>query len=64
MDAKHLQFRDNFFDFIFIIAILHHLNDKDFQEIILEAKRVLKPSGYILIWNMLRFQALILGLRI
>lgn len=49
MDATNLKFPDNSFDYILIMAILHHLNDSYVNKILLEAKRVLKPRGKVLI---------------
>ena len=49
MDATRLQFSDNSFDYILIMAILHHLSDEDIEKVLLEAKRVLVPGGRILI---------------
>jgi len=45
MDAHHLQFEDDSFDFIFGAAILHHL---DLVSALDEIRRVLKPDGRIL----------------
>lgn len=49
MDATKLDFPDSSFDFIIIMAILHHLSDEQLSKVILEAKRVLKDDGTILI---------------
>lgn len=49
MDATNIDFPDQSFDFILIMAVLHHLNDEDSNKVIKEAKRVLKPNGQILI---------------
>lgn len=48
MDAANLQFPDKNFDFILIMAIIHHLNDEEANKVINEARRVLKPNGKIL----------------
>lgn len=45
MDAHDLQFDDATFDFVFGVAILHHLN---FEKAIQEISRVTKPGGDIL----------------
>jgi len=49
MDATSLRFSDNSFDYVLIMAILHHLDDNNVNKLLLEAKRVLKPGGKILI---------------
>lgn len=49
MDAKKLEFPDNTFDYILIMAILHHLNDSEARRVLAEAARVLKPDGKILV---------------
>lgn len=42
-----LPYRDNYFDFIICSEVLEHLSDD--KKALLETKRVLKPSGFILI---------------
>ncbi len=49
MDATELEFSDNSFDYILIMAILHHLDDDKINKVLSEAKRVLKPGGKILV---------------
>ncbi len=49
MDATNLSFPNNCFDIILIVAILHHLDDKQASRVLKEAKRVLKSNGRILI---------------
>lgn len=49
MDATDIKFPNEHFDCILIMAVLHHLNDKNADKVIQEAKRVLKPNGRILI---------------
>lgn len=48
MDARNLEFAENSFDFILIMATLHHLSDTDAKKVIAEARRVLRPQGKIL----------------
>jgi len=48
MDATKLDFPDSSFDFILIMAILHHLSDEQSLKVIQEAKRVLKENGIII----------------
>lgn len=52
-DARNLPFRDNQFDFIFIKDVLHHA--VNFNKIISEIKRVVKPGGTIMIIEANRF---------
>ena len=49
MEATKLGFPDDSFDYILIMAMLHHLNDGDAKRVLSEAKRVLRPEGKILI---------------
>jgi ubiquinone/menaquinone biosynthesis C-methylase UbiE len=49
MDATHLKFSNNSFDYVLIMAVLHHLTDTEVDQVLSEAKRVLKPNGKILI---------------
>lgn len=46
-DAETLPFKDQSFDFIYMIGVLHHLPDQ--RKALLEAKRVLKMNGQIFI---------------
>ena len=49
MDATQLQFPDQSFDYILVMAILHHLSNADVDKVLSEARRVLKPGGKLLI---------------
>lgn len=49
MDATFLNFEDRCFDKILISLILHELDEELAEKIILEAKRVLKDNGEIII---------------
>ena len=49
MNSTDLKFPDNSFDYILIMAILHHLDDPAMNKTLSEAKRVLKPGGTLLI---------------
>lgn len=51
MDAHKLDFPDNHFDFVYGVAILHHL---DFETALKEIARVTKPGGRILFVEPLR----------
>jgi len=42
-DARNLPFEENFFDVVYVLDMLEHV--KDFELIIKEIKRVLKPNG-------------------
>ncbi len=48
MDATMLDFPDLSFDFVLIMAMLHHLSNEQFLKVIQEAKRVLKENGTII----------------
>lgn len=48
MDAARLEFPDDSFDYILIMAILHHLDNDKINQVLSEAKRVIKPGGKIL----------------
>lgn len=49
MDATKLDFPDNSFDYILIMAILHHLDDDKINQVLSEAKRVLGLGGKALL---------------
>jgi ubiquinone/menaquinone biosynthesis C-methylase UbiE len=49
MDAKKLSFPEKSFDFVLIMAVLHHLNDEDASNVLKEAKRVVKDQGTVLL---------------
>ncbi len=49
--ADHLDFRDNKFDIIFFGFCLYVVDLKDLINVVSEANRVLKKSGWILIWD-------------
>jgi ubiquinone/menaquinone biosynthesis C-methylase UbiE len=60
-DALNLPFPDNFFDKVFSIAVLHHIPSKEMRlSFLKEAKRVLKPGGYlaITVWRFHKFESL------
>jgi len=49
-DALNLPFSDNIFDRVFGIAIFHHIPSKELRlQFLLEAKRVLKPKGQLIL---------------
>jgi demethylmenaquinone methyltransferase/2-methoxy-6-polyprenyl-1,4-benzoquinol methylase len=49
MDATKTSFHDNTFDVILISLVLHEVHDELAAKILLEAKRIVKPEGKILI---------------
>ncbi len=54
-DFLELNFEDNFFDKIFLIAVLHHIPSEEFRlKLLLELKRVLKRDGLLIMtnWNL------------
>ena len=49
MDATQLKFKDHCFDKILISLVLHELDEELASKVIIEAKRVLKDDGEIII---------------
>jgi len=49
MDATNIGFDDNYFDIVVISLVLHEVDDNIRNKIIIEAKRVLKKKGRIII---------------
>jgi ubiquinone/menaquinone biosynthesis C-methylase UbiE len=47
-DEKRIPAQDNSIDYIFSIAVLHHLHDEQIKDYLLEFERVLKPDGKII----------------
>lgn len=58
MDAGKLDYANNSFDAVLIMAILHHLSDEKATKLLTEAKRVVKTSGRILIMEDARITSL------
>jgi ubiquinone/menaquinone biosynthesis C-methylase UbiE len=50
-DVTNLQFDDNQYDCILDIGCFHSLDENDEKKYIIEAHRVLKPNGTLLIWS-------------
>lgn len=50
-DALSLPFKDNTFDAIIMIAVIHHINPQDHDKVLKEIERVLKPDAQCLITN-------------
>ncbi|MGB9883254.1 MAG: class I SAM-dependent methyltransferase [Microgenomates group bacterium] len=48
-DAQKIPFSSNSFDLVTIFDVLYHKNVKNEERVILEAKRVLKKDGFLLI---------------
>ena len=59
-DAKRLDFPDCTFDAVISNSLLHHLQDP--RVVLVEAARVLKPGGVVLIRDIRRPPAFLLGL--
>jgi ubiquinone/menaquinone biosynthesis C-methylase UbiE len=60
-NALKLPFKDNYFDTVFSIAVLHHIPSKENRiKFLTEANRVLKPNGacVITVWNTLQWRFL------
>jgi ubiquinone/menaquinone biosynthesis C-methylase UbiE len=53
-DAYHLEFPDRYFDLLMNNFMFDLLPEKDFPTVLAEFKRVLKPSGRIVLVNMTR----------
>lgn len=49
MEATDLSFKDETFDHILFMAILHHLQTDEVMKALVEAKRALRPRGRVLI---------------
>lgn len=47
-DLKKLPFQNNFFDLVFCVGVLHHIDKM--EEALNELWRVLKPGGKIVLW--------------
>jgi ubiquinone/menaquinone biosynthesis C-methylase UbiE len=50
-DARSLPFKDNTFDAIIMIAVIHHIPPDEHYKVLKEIARVLKPQGQALITN-------------
>lgn len=48
-DAKRLPLEDQSFSRALIVGVLHHLNDSDARHLLVEARRVLKNQGIMLV---------------
>lgn len=48
-DAKRVNAQDGTVDYVFIIAVLHHIPDEQINGYLQEFKRVLKPDGKIIV---------------
>ncbi|MBI9011465.1 MAG: class I SAM-dependent methyltransferase [Clostridiales bacterium] len=51
MDAKHMPFLKESFDVITLFYALMYMSKETQREVLREAKRVLKPSGKLIIWD-------------
>jgi ubiquinone/menaquinone biosynthesis C-methylase UbiE len=62
-DARHMPFGDNTFDVVFASLSLHHSGGhKGIRQVATEMKRVLKPGGVILLYDL--FPATIVASRV
>jgi len=65
-DVLNLPFKDNFFDRIYSVAVLHHIPSKELRlKFFEEAKRVLKKDGFLIltVWKFKRWQERLLLLK-
>lgn len=51
MDATNIKFKNNSFDNVLVVGILHHLGDAAVLKVASEIKRVLKKNGKALIFE-------------
>jgi len=49
MDATHMRFQDKYFDKILLSLVLHEVEENLAEKILVEAKRVLKDDGEIIV---------------
>ncbi len=49
MNAQKLRFKKRYFDYVVIIGVLHHIDDKNCSLILNEIRRVVKNNGKIII---------------
>jgi ubiquinone/menaquinone biosynthesis C-methylase UbiE len=49
MDAKHIEFKDDYFDIVIMTEVFEHLNSVEQNEVLMEIKRVLKRKGWFVI---------------
>ena len=55
VDSLNLNFPSNYFDKIYYLAVFHHIPSKKIrQQVLNEARRVLKPNSFLIItvWNL------------
>ena len=67
MDAEHMEFADNSFDYIWTWGVIHHSSDT--RKVLAEMQRVLKPGGQATVmvyhrnfWNWYIFNGLFIGI--
>lgn len=48
-DEKTIPVQDHTINYIFVIAVLHHLNDGQINNYLLEFERILKPNGQVIV---------------
>lgn len=58
-DMEHLPFKDDSFERVFFFASLHHVNNTG--DVLKEAVRILRPSGYLVLHEPTSLRLLLLG---
>jgi ubiquinone/menaquinone biosynthesis C-methylase UbiE len=48
-NGSKIPYKDNKFNFITILQVLHHVKEGDLKILLKDIKRVIKPKGYLLI---------------
>ncbi len=61
MDARQMDFDNEYFDVAMLVGVLHHMNDSDVRACLKEVLRVLKPGGVLLISEAVFTQDLLLS---
>ncbi len=51
MDASSLQFPSESFEAVIVAGVIHHIDSFQAQRVLGEIRRVLKPSGKLLMWE-------------
>ena len=50
-DGENLPFEENFFDYVFVACVFHHINAYKRAKVLKEIHRVIKPGGYLHIYE-------------
>lgn len=51
MDGQRMNLKSGSFDTVIIGGVIHHLEDEDARSLLSEAKRVLHPTGRMVLWE-------------